>query len=64
MDQSDMAIKLAFKNRQMLKILGISANLKDILDELGTILDDPYDMYLSWTWAFLDSIKINYIVYF
>ena len=47
MDQSDLAIKLAFKNRQMLKILGISANLKDILDELGTILDDPYDMYLS-----------------
>ena len=47
MDQSDLAIKLAFKNRLMLKILGISANLNDILDELGTILDDPYDRYLS-----------------
>ena len=39
--------KLAFKNRQMLKILGISANLNDILDELDTILDDPYARYLS-----------------
>ena len=51
MDQSDLAIKLAFKNRQ---ILGISANLNDILDDLdtilddlNTILDDPYDRYLS-----------------
>ena len=42
MDQSDLAIKLAFKNRLMLKILGISANINDILDELDTILDDPY----------------------
>ena len=55
MDQSDLAIKLAFKNRLMLKILGISANLNDILDELDTILDDPYDRYLSWTWALIAS---------
>ena len=41
------AIKLAFKNRRILKILGISANLNDILDKLDTILDDPYDRYLS-----------------
>ena len=47
MDQSDLAIKLAFKDRQMLTVLGISANLNDILDELDTILDDPYDRYLS-----------------
>ena len=46
MDQSDLAIKLAFKNRLMLKILAISANLNDILDELDTILDDPYARYL------------------
>ena len=60
MDQADLAIKLAFKNRLMfrvpkgtycsvliLKFLGISANLNDILDELGTIQDDPYYLYLS-----------------
>ena len=41
------AIKLAFKNRRILKILGISAKLNDILDKLDTILDDPYDRYLS-----------------
>ena len=46
MDQSDLAIKLTFKNRLMLKILAISANLNDILDELDTILDDPYARYL------------------
>ena len=38
---------LAFKNWLILKILGVSVNLNDILDELGTILDDPYAMYLS-----------------
>jgi hypothetical protein len=43
MDQSDLAIKLAFKNNLILKILAISANLNDILDELDTILDNPYD---------------------
>ena len=47
MDQSDLAIKLAFKNNLILKILAISANLNDILDELDTILDNPYDRYLS-----------------
>ena len=47
MDQSDLAIKLAFKNRLMLKILGTSDDLNDILDELDTILDDLYDRYLS-----------------
>ena len=47
MDQSDLAIKLALKNMLMLKILGNSDNLNDILDELDTILDDPYDRYLS-----------------
>ena len=47
MDQSDLAIKLDFKNRLMSQILGISANLNDILDELDTILDDPYDRYMS-----------------
>ena len=47
MDQSDLTIKLAFKNRLILKILGISATLNDILDDLDTILDDPYDRYLS-----------------
>ena len=31
----------------MLKILGVSANLNDILDDLDTILDEPYDRYLS-----------------
>ena len=41
MDQSDLAIKLTFKNRLMLKILGVSDDLDDILDELDTILDDP-----------------------
>ena len=30
----------------MLEILGISANLNDILDELDTILDDLYARYL------------------
>ena len=30
--ESDLAIKLVFKNRLMLKILGISAKLNDILD--------------------------------
>ena len=39
--------KLAVKNRLMLKILGVSANLNDILDDLDTILDEPYDRYLS-----------------
>ena len=34
-------------NRLILKILATSANLNDILDELDTILDDPYDRYLS-----------------
>ena len=43
MDQSDICHQLAFKNRRILKILGISANLNDILDKLDTILDDPYD---------------------
>ena len=47
----------------MLKILGISANLNDIIDELDTILDDPYDRYLVLNMN-LDSIIINYIVYF
>ena len=47
MVQSDLAIKLAFKNRLMLKILGTSDDLNDILDELDTILDDPYARYLS-----------------
>ena len=47
MDQSDLAIKLAFKDRLLLKILATSANLNDILDELDTILDDPYDRFLS-----------------
>ena len=47
MDQSDLAIKLAFKNRLKLKILGTSDDLNDILDELDTILDDPYARYLS-----------------
>ena len=61
MDQSDLAIKLAFKNRQMLKIVGISANLNDILDELGTILDDPYVIVIVLN-MIIDSIKINYIV--
>ena len=42
MDQSDLAIKLSFKNRLILKIQGISANLNDILEELDAILDDPY----------------------
>ena len=41
--QPDLAIKLAFKNRLMLKTLSICNNLNDILDELDTILDDPYD---------------------
>ena len=40
-DQSDLAIKLAFKNRLKLKIVGIYNDLNDILDELDTILDDP-----------------------
>ena len=31
----------------MLKILAISDNINDILDEVDTILDDPYDRYLS-----------------
>ena len=31
----------------MLKIIGISDDLTDILDELDIILDDPYDRYLS-----------------
>ena len=31
----------------MLKILGVSDDLNDILDELDTILDDPYARYLS-----------------
>ena len=48
MVQSDLAIKLAFKNRLiLLKILGISVNLNNILDELDTIMDDPYDRFLS-----------------
>ena len=46
-----------------MKILAKFANLNDILDELGTILDDPYDRYLSWTRALI-SINIIYIVYF
>ena len=45
--QSDQAINLAFKNRLILKILCISNDLNNILDELDTILDDPYDRYLS-----------------
>ena len=45
--QSDLVIKFALKNRLMLKILGISNDLNDILDELDTILDDPYARYLS-----------------
>ena len=60
MDQSDLAIKLAFKNRQMLKILGISANLRDNLDELGTILDDPYARYLSRTQSLIVSTSTIY----
>ena len=32
----------------MLKILGTSDDINDILDELDTILDDPYARYLSW----------------
>ena len=61
MDQSDLAIKLAFKNNLILKILAISANLNDILDELGTILDDPYVIVIVLN-MIIDSIKINYIV--
>ena len=44
---SDLTIKLAFKKRLMLKISAISNDLNNILDELDTILDDPYDRYLS-----------------
>ena len=44
---SDLTIKLAFKKRLMLKISAISNDLNNILDELHTILDDPYDRYLS-----------------
>ena len=44
---SELAIKLAFKNRLKLKILGTSDDLNDILDEPDTILDDPYARYLS-----------------
>ena len=55
MDQSDLAIKLAFKNNLILKILAISANLNDILDELDTILDNPYDRHLSWTLTLIAS---------
>ena len=58
MDQSDLAIKLAFKNRLMLKILGVFANLNDILDELDTILDEPYDRYLSWTRTLIVSTSV------
>ena len=58
MDQSDLAIKLAFKNRLMLKILGVSSNLNDILDELDTILDEPYDRYLSWTQTLIASTQL------
>ena len=58
MDQSDLAIKLAFKNNLILKILAISANLNDILDELDTILDDSNDRYFSWTWTFLATTSI------
>ena len=49
-------------NWHILKILGISAKLNDILDKLDTILDDPYDRYLSWTWTLIASTSI--IVYF
>ena len=49
MDQSELAIKLAFKSRLMLKVLGIFDEVNDILDELDTILDDPYARCLSWT---------------
>ena len=61
MDQSDLTIKLASKNWLILKILGVSANINDILDELGTILDDPYVIVIVLN-MIIDSIKINYIV--
>ena len=44
----------------MLKILGISDDLTDILDELNTILDDPRDRYLLVLSMSINSIKINY----
>ena len=40
----------------MLTILGGSDDLNDILDELDTILDDPYAVYLSWKWALIALI--------
>ena len=46
---------LGIQNKLMLKIIGISDDLTDILDELDTSLDDPYDRYLSWTWALIVS---------
>jgi hypothetical protein len=51
MDHSDLAIILPFKNRLMLKILGISDDLNDILDELDTIL--------SWMIPMLDTCLEN-----
>ena len=45
-------ISLTWPSTWLSKV-GISANLNDILDELDTILDDPYDRYLSWTWTLI-----------
>ena len=39
--------QIGIQKRLMLKISAISNDLNNILDELDTILDDPYDRYLS-----------------
>ena len=39
--------QIGIQKRLMLKISAISNDLNNILDELHTILDDPYDRYLS-----------------
>ena len=65
MDQSELAIKLTFKNRLILKILVISANLIDILDDPNDkyLLDQVQNGYLSWislTWPSNQYSKIMF----
>ena len=47
---SVLAIKLTFRNKFVLKILGISANLNDILNDPNDkyLLDQVQDGYWSW----------------